>query len=64
MGLNVVDAKDERARLDSFFSNGAMAAREAAANNTSSPIKTSPPPRPSRQPGRVHSVRAVVRFIC
>jgi len=61
MGLNVVDLKDERARLDSFFSNEAVAAKEAAAN-PSTPMKASAPPRPSRQPGRMNSLRTTVCF--
>lgn len=63
MGLNVVDVKEERARLDSFFSNEAVAAKEAAANNAASPTKASAPPRPSRQLGRTYSGRALVGFV-
>ncbi|KAF8806186.1 hypothetical protein BYT27DRAFT_7191502 [Phlegmacium glaucopus] len=61
MGLNVVDLKDERTRLDSFFSNEAIAKKEGMANNLSSPMQASAPPRPSRQPGRMNSGRAATK---
>ena len=59
LGLNVIDAKSEGARLDSFFSNEAMSAKEDTFTSTTG---ASAPPRPSRQVGRMNSVRAVVRF--
>ena len=59
LGLNVMDLKDEQARLDSFYGNEAIAEGES---KSSSP-KTSAPPRPSRQLGRVSSGRTVVCFL-
>ena len=52
LGLNVTDVNDERTRLDSFYSNAAVANRE------SNP--PSAPPRPSRQLGRLSTGRTVV----
>jgi hypothetical protein len=59
LGLNVTDVKDERARLDSFFSNAAIPEGES---NPSSP-KVSAPPRPSRQLGRISLGRTAVCFL-
>jgi hypothetical protein len=59
LGLNAVDVKDGRARMDSFSSKAAIAEAES---NPSSP-KGSAPPRPSRQLGRMSSVRSVVCFL-
>ena len=56
LGLNVMD---EQARLDSFYGNAAIVEAES---NPSSP-KTSAPPRPSRQLGRMSSGRPVVCFL-
>ena len=59
LGLSVTDVKQERARLDSLFSNAAIAERES----NLLPAKASAPPRPSRrQLGRMNSVRSVVCF--
>ena len=60
LGLNVMDSeyKDERARMDPFFSKGAIAEGES---NPSTP-KASLPPRPTRQLGRMNSGRTVVSF--
>ena len=58
LGLNVEDFRDERTRLDSFFGNAATVEGES---NPSSP-KTSAPPRPSRQLGRMNSGGTVVCF--
>ena len=58
LGLNVTDAKDERARSDSFFSNAAIA--EGESNLSASSPKASAPPRPSRQLGRMSSGRTLV----
>ena len=59
LGLNGMDFKDEQARLDSFYGNAAIAEAE---NNPLS-TKTSAPPRPSRQLGRMSSGRPVVCFL-
>lgn len=56
MGLSGNEAKEERARLDSFFSDEAMAAKQAA-NQT--PKKAAVPPRPSREMRRSNSVRTM-----
>ena len=60
MGLSGNEAKEERARLDSFFSNEAMGAKQAA-NET--PKKVSAPPRPSREMRRSNSVRTMVSLL-
>ncbi|KAF8165856.1 hypothetical protein B0H34DRAFT_794189 [Crassisporium funariophilum] len=58
MGLNVTDGRDERARLDSFFSNEAVASKEAAYSSPpTTPRRGSAPPRPSREMRRSSSVR-------
>jgi hypothetical protein len=56
LGLNAADVKDGRARMDSFSSKAAIVEGES---NPSSP-KGSAPPRPSRQLGRMNSVRSMV----
>ena len=55
------EAKEERARLDSFFSNEAMATKHAA--NQQPPKKAPAPPRPSREMRRSNSVRTMVSFL-
>jgi hypothetical protein len=58
MGLNVVDAsKDERTRLDAFFSNEAAAETN---NIPSTPAGAPAPPRPAKQLGRMNSGRVLV----
>ena len=59
LGFNAADVKDGRVRMDSFSSKVAIPEGES---NPSSP-KGSVPPRPSRQLGRMSSVRSVVCFL-
>ena len=59
LGFNAADVKDGQARIDSFSSKAAISEGES---NPSSP-KGSAPPRPSRQLGRMSSVRSVVCFL-
>jgi hypothetical protein len=60
MGLGGNEAKEERARLDSFFSNEAMATKQAA---NEPPKKAPAPPRPSREMRRSNSVRTMVSLL-
>ena len=60
MGLGGNEAKEERARLDSFFSDEAMAAKHA---DNQTPKKAPAPPRPSREMRRSNSVRTVVSLL-
>ena len=62
MGLGGSDAKEERARLDSFFSNEAMAAKQAA-NQLPKKAPGPAPPRPSREMRRSNSVRTMVSLL-
>ncbi|PPQ92793.1 hypothetical protein CVT25_003904 [Psilocybe cyanescens] len=58
MGLPGSDAKEERARLDSFFSDDAMASNGNAANDMPpTPRRAAAPPRPSREMRRSASQR-------
>lgn len=63
MGIHEGDAKDERTRLDSLFSNEAMAAKEANGNPPLTPVaakRGAAPPRPSREMRRASSQRTTV----
>ena len=59
LGLNVTDVKDRQAQLNSIFSDTTIVEGES---KTSSP-KASAPPQPSRQLGRMNSVRSVLCLI-
>ena len=61
MGLNVMEVKDERARLDSFFSNESVGEGDSSSLSRSPSTlgKGSAPPRPSKL-GRTNLGRALV----
>ncbi|KAF8958503.1 hypothetical protein BDZ97DRAFT_1923678 [Flammula alnicola] len=63
MGLPDNDAKDERAHLDSFFSNEAVQTNGVNGNPPLSPKRTSAPPRPSREMRRTTSQRNTINSV-
>ncbi|KAF4619419.1 hypothetical protein D9613_004857 [Agrocybe pediades] len=60
MGLNSSDGKDERTRLDSFFSEDTAAATVAKDAQPPTPRRANAPPRPSREMRRSTSQRVSV----